>query len=496
MTDTVVQPTLDELQLPVAKIHPNPGNVRSELGDLTELADSIRSIGVVEPVLVHPHPELEGEWMLIAGHRRHAAAQIAGRETVPAVVRDTPDEVTLAEIMLAENTHRSGLDPIDEAQALLRLKTSGKYRSVKEIAGRVHRSEVWVAERLRLLTLPESTWPSIREGQVTIGDALEVAKINTGPEAKETLLRHAANGNRRALQAAVEEQRQIERRRELEREYGPLRPRSELWRFTQDAPWGVVRIGDGPGELDIPVAMHRGCDGHAAFERPEASKLPPDVYCATPLEHAADFPASVEWPHRPPKAKPLSELGLGWREARAAHAAVCEHHRELDFPWKTVAVCVDPTIHTNEKRKGYLPVAAMIEKHRGQGAAAPSVPRWEVDAATRGLLRARLVEQLEQLDPVVVQVLAQGNDFAAYADVTEPVDVFVESTAAWLCNADWLPHHLDETDARFADGLLWALQACIDAGNPPPNLDEIRTRLDVLTKGDAGQTTDEEEPTE
>lgn len=493
MTDTVVQPTLDELQLPVAKIHPNPGNVRSELGDLTELADSIRSIGVVEPVLVHPHPELEGEWMLIAGHRRHAAAQIAGRETVPAVVRDTPDEVTLAEIMLAENTHRSGLDPIDEAQALLRLKTSGKYRSVKEIAGRVHRSEVWVAERLRLLTLPESTWPSIREGQVTIGDALEVAKINTGPEAKETLLRHAANGNRRALQAAVEEQRQIERRRELEREYGPLLHGSDRGRVLVKHPWGAVQLGSGVGQLNVPVAMHRGsCEGHVAFELWNGRA---EAWCTRPLDHAADFPASVEWPHYPSKAKPLSELVLGWA-GQEAHAAVCEHHRELEFPWKTVAVCVDPTIHTNEKRKGYLPVAAMIEKHRGQGAAAPSVPRWEVDAATRGLLRARLVEQLEQLDPVVVQVLAQGNDFAADADVTEPVDVFVESTAAWLCNADWLPHHLDETDARFADGLLWALQACIDAGNPPPNLDEIRTRLDVLTKGDAGQTTDEEEPTD
>lgn len=478
-----VQPTLDQLMVDLARIHPNPDNVRHDLGDLDDLVDSIRSVGVIEPVILCEHPDIAGEWLTLAGHRRCAAGRLAGLDQVPAVVKDRPDDVTMIEVMLAENTHREGLDPIDEATALARIQASGKYSRLDQIAQRVHRSKEWVAGRLALLQLPESSWDDIRSGTVTLADAAAVASVKVGPEAKDVLLRHAANGNRRAIAEAIEEQRRIERDRELEREYGPLILPLEWHHVKAEHPWGVVELGDEPGQLNIPPGLHRSCDGHVAVRTPGGDAR---AWCTTPRSHSADFPADLDWPAVPTKAKPLAELGLSWM-AREGHREHCPHHRVLDFPWATVEVCTDPTIHTNPARKGHVSDEELADARRAdRGDQRPPTvagrPRWDLDDAARTILQTRLTEALAGVPDEVLQVLHR-----LILDGTTHDNLFdaILDALCWdLREISAAPSDLEEWDVHTAAGIRWAFQATVDAGSAPETLEQIRTRLDVLTRGD------------
>lgn len=111
-------------RVPVADLHPSPNNPRETLRDIDELALSIREVGLVQPIIAQKIPGKPG-FQIIAGHRRHAAVIRLGWDDVPTIVRRDmlPDAELLA--MLVENGQRAGLDPIEEARALNRLKTGG-----------------------------------------------------------------------------------------------------------------------------------------------------------------------------------------------------------------------------------------------------------------------------------------------------------------------------------------------------------------------------------
>lgn len=159
--------------LAVSKVHPDPNNPRSSLDNIDDLAASIRSGGLVEPVVVRAHPERAGEWMIVAGHRRHAAHVKAGIKTIPAVVRDMDDAQAVA-VMLVENLQREDLDPLDEAGAYRRLVGFGWKQ--KDIADATGRSAAHVSKRLRLLDLPEPVAKAVRAGEVTVETGYVVAK--------------------------------------------------------------------------------------------------------------------------------------------------------------------------------------------------------------------------------------------------------------------------------------------------------------------------------
>ncbi|MQY07239.1 ParB/RepB/Spo0J family partition protein [Actinomadura macrotermitis] len=114
--------------LDASLIHPHPANVREDLGDLTELIDSIRANGLLQPLVVRPHPTRDGHFELLAGHRRHAAALQAGRhgERLPVVVRHgVNDDGRAIEVMLIENCQRRELTPMEKAEALGALVNRG-----------------------------------------------------------------------------------------------------------------------------------------------------------------------------------------------------------------------------------------------------------------------------------------------------------------------------------------------------------------------------------
>ena len=158
---------LDEL--PLASISPNRFQPRGHFDEeaLSQLADSIREVGVLQPVLVRPAGE--GQYELIAGERRWRAARRVGLQTIPALVRETDDAAAL-EQALVENVHRDNLNPLEEAAAYQQLVEDFGLTH-DEVAARVGRSRATVTNTLRLMQLPPAIQKSLQEGKLSMGHA-------------------------------------------------------------------------------------------------------------------------------------------------------------------------------------------------------------------------------------------------------------------------------------------------------------------------------------
>lgn len=171
--------------LPLHKIHDHPANIREDLGDLTELADSIRAHGLLQPVTVHPHPELQGEWELLAGHRRRAAAVLAGLAALPSVVRYDVDASAALEIMIVENVQRQDLGPIEKAEAFGRLRDQHGY-TASAIAKRTGITQSTVSYFLTLLDLAPEMRDRVRTGDLPVGDAVAMVRRYRAQQRKKT----------------------------------------------------------------------------------------------------------------------------------------------------------------------------------------------------------------------------------------------------------------------------------------------------------------------
>jgi len=160
----------DELkQLPVDLLQRGKYQPRTHMSEtaLQELADSIKVQGVVQPIVVRPIGG--GRYEIVAGERRWRASQLAGLHSVPAVVRDIPDEAAIA-IALIENIQRENLNPVEEALALQRLIDEFGMTH-QQTAESVGRSRAAVTNLLRLLTLNEDVRDMLDKGQMDMGHA-------------------------------------------------------------------------------------------------------------------------------------------------------------------------------------------------------------------------------------------------------------------------------------------------------------------------------------
>jgi ParB family chromosome partitioning protein len=155
-------------ELDIDQISPNPYQPRLELDEksLEELADSIRTHGVLQPVLVRPSGNA---YQLVAGERRLTAAQRAGLLKIPALVRDVPDDRLLV-LSLIENIQREQLNPIEEAQAYQSLLDTLK-TSQEELARQLGKERSTVANALRLLKLPPAVKLMVAGGKLSPGHA-------------------------------------------------------------------------------------------------------------------------------------------------------------------------------------------------------------------------------------------------------------------------------------------------------------------------------------
>lgn len=160
----------------VTDLTPNRFQPRTEFDDarLDELAESIRTQGVIQPLVVAVKPG--GGYTIVAGERRWRASQRAGLTEVPVVVRQVGDDRELLELALVENLQRADLDPLEEAEAYRQLATTFDL-SQEEIAGRVGKSRSAVANALRLLNLPPEIQDALRDGRLTAGQARPLLAI-------------------------------------------------------------------------------------------------------------------------------------------------------------------------------------------------------------------------------------------------------------------------------------------------------------------------------
>ena len=184
---TTPAPLKRELQqIPLARIRPNPHQPRRNFAadSLEELRASIAAFGVLVPVIVR---ERGDGYELIAGERRVRAAQAAGLESIPAIVRAADDRESL-EFAIIENLQRENLDPLEEAMGFAHLIEAYQFTQ-EQVAERIGRSRPAVANALRLLSLPDSIKQYVRDRKLSAGHARAILALP--PERREGAARRA-----------------------------------------------------------------------------------------------------------------------------------------------------------------------------------------------------------------------------------------------------------------------------------------------------------------
>ncbi len=165
----------DIVEIPLTEIRSNPYQPRKEFDEqsLREFADSIKEHGVIQPIIVKK--SIKG-YEIIAGERRTRASKMAGKETIPAIIRDFTDQ-EMMEIALIENIQREDLNPIEEAEALAKIIESNNMTQ-EEAAKKFGKSRSYITNILGLLSLPEKTKKYVREGKISMGHARVLSKLS------------------------------------------------------------------------------------------------------------------------------------------------------------------------------------------------------------------------------------------------------------------------------------------------------------------------------
>jgi ParB family chromosome partitioning protein len=176
----VTAPSQTANEIAVDLIDPNPYQTRRQIREesLNELTESVRTSGVVQPVVLRPSQG--GRYQLVAGERRWLASKRAGRTTIPAIVRQISNEQAM-EITIIENLQREDLNPIEQARAFERL--SREFGMTQEqIASRTGKDRASVANFIRLLKLPSTVQDSLESGALSFGHGKALVSLAGFPE--------------------------------------------------------------------------------------------------------------------------------------------------------------------------------------------------------------------------------------------------------------------------------------------------------------------------
>ncbi|MGW9717362.1 ParB family transcriptional regulator, chromosome partitioning protein [Micrococcus aloeverae] len=210
-------------EIPVGDIHPNPRQPREVFDEdhMAELVTSIREVGILQPIVVR---EVDGPtpYELIMGERRWRATQKAGLDTIPAIVRQTPDQDLLRDALL-ENLHRSQLNPLEEAAAYQQLMEDFACTQ-EELSQRIGRSRPQISNTLRLLKLPPLVQRRVAAGTLSAGHARALLGL-TDPSDMERLAQRIQSEGL-SVRATEEAVAQLQ---------GGLRPGRTPRRSTDDA---------------------------------------------------------------------------------------------------------------------------------------------------------------------------------------------------------------------------------------------------------------------
>lgn len=167
-------------------------NIRTQLGDLSALAQSIAAVGILEPILVTQHGS---GYIVVVGHRRLAAARKARLKEIPVIVRDKFPGGGSIEAMLIENLQREDLPPTDEAAAYRQLVDEHGYNQ-KRLAERVGRSQGHISKRLSLLELTDKGRAAVDAGTIHVEEAIELARLKDHPKRMDAVIADGAAGYR------------------------------------------------------------------------------------------------------------------------------------------------------------------------------------------------------------------------------------------------------------------------------------------------------------
>jgi ParB family transcriptional regulator, chromosome partitioning protein len=251
-----VQPGASLQELPTTVIHPNPQQPREHFDEesLAALAESIREVGVLQPVLVR---EQGDGYELIAGERRWRAARRVGLQTIPAIIRHADDAAVLQQ-SIVENVQREELNPLEEAAAYQQLIEDFSLTH-DDVANRVGKSRATVTNMLRLLQLPPAIQRYVKDGNLRMGHAR--ALLGTPDRAfQEQLARRAVNEDLsvRDVEEAIRARTDTPATRGVETRAPKLRPPGllELEELLGDYLETRVQISMGPrhGKVQIDFA--------------------------------------------------------------------------------------------------------------------------------------------------------------------------------------------------------------------------------------------------
>jgi ParB family chromosome partitioning protein len=173
-------------KISVSVLIPNPHQPRTSFDEeaLSQLADSIKQYGILQPLVVTPHDQ--DKYVIIAGERRWRAARLAGESKVPAIVRTTK-ELERLEIALVENVQRVDLSPLEQAMSIERLHQQFSM-TYEAIAKRLGKASSTVNNIVRLLQLPEEAQRALGEGKIFEGHARAILSLKNAPEKQAELL--------------------------------------------------------------------------------------------------------------------------------------------------------------------------------------------------------------------------------------------------------------------------------------------------------------------
>ncbi len=189
------------LTLPIEQVYPGRSQPRTIFAqtEIDELADSIRQLGILQPLIVRPHPTRTGSYEIIAGERRWRAAQVARLHEVPALVRELSDGEAL-EIAIVENLQRENLSPIEEAEAYRRLMDEFSHTQ-EALAKIVGKSRSHVANMLRLLQLPANAREMLMDGRLSAGHARALLTAPNPVALAEVIVKRGLNVRQAEKQA-------------------------------------------------------------------------------------------------------------------------------------------------------------------------------------------------------------------------------------------------------------------------------------------------------
>lgn len=178
-------------EIEIGLIDRNPEQPRTVFDEdaLNELANSIKTHGVIQPIIVK---EDNGRYVIIAGERRWRASRLAGLKTIPCVIKDYTEQ-EISEIAIIENLQREDLNPIESAKAIKNL--INQYNLTQdEVADKIGKSRPAVANTLRLLTLPDAIISLVESGKITAGHARALLAVENPAKQKEIAIQIVSQG--------------------------------------------------------------------------------------------------------------------------------------------------------------------------------------------------------------------------------------------------------------------------------------------------------------